>query len=299
MNLHRRSPTSEKLKKYFIFSSIEQNRVRGHCHLCGQDYKDKIGIYSNFLKHLKRRHLSDYEETFKNKDEGLVEEEIFDGNRSTTVDLSTNKSKQARINLAITKNLIIKCNLPLNLVENNAFRDFIKECNIKWSPISTKHLKHETIARFKETVNSIICDTLNATDYVTLTVDGWCDRKCRSFLGVTCHFINSKMEPESYLIDFIRLKSHTGEHIQQTTESILDRYDIKEKVYKVVTDNAASMIKAYKFGLTVNDEINDNGLEVQPLSKTNSLLDNDDGEFFYMYRHRTKIKKHFINSYNI
>ncbi|CAF1540839.1 unnamed protein product [Rotaria sp. Silwood1] len=281
MNLHQQPVARIQLKKYFVFSLIEHNRISGHCQLCNQDYKDKVGIFSNFIKHLKRKHLPEYERTFNKQDEGLLEEEIIEGDGRPTTELSTNKFKQTRINLAIAKHLIIRCNFPLNLVENHAFRDFIKDCNVKWTPISAKHLKHNTIAPFKEKVNTIIHDALSAVDHVTLTVDGWTDRKCRSFLGVTCHFINFKMEPESYLIDFVRLKSpHTGENILQTTESILDRFQIKEKVYKVVTDNAASMIKAYKFGLAVDDEINDNSRETQLLSKTNAILNDSYGKFF-------------------
>ncbi|CAF4015157.1 unnamed protein product, partial [Rotaria sp. Silwood1] len=279
MNLHRQPVAKILLKKYFLFSSIERNRICGHCQLCNQDYKDKAGIFSNFIKHLKRKHLSEYEKTFKKQDEGLLEEEIIECDGRPTTELSTSKFKQAQITLAIAKHLIIKCNLPPNLVENNAFRDFMKECNVKWTPVSAKYLKHDTIARFKEKVIKIIHDTLSAVDHLTLTVDGWTDRKCRSFLGVTCHFINFKMEPESYLIDFVRLKSHSGEYIHQTTESILDRFQIKEKVYKVVTDNAASMIKAYKFGLTIDDEFNDSSREIQLLSKTNEML-NDSYEDF-------------------
>ncbi|CAF4587668.1 unnamed protein product, partial [Rotaria socialis] len=38
------------------------------------------------------------------------------------------------------------------------------------------------------------------------------------------------MQPESYLIDFVRLKSpHTGENIHQATECIIDRFNVKEK----------------------------------------------------------------------
>ncbi|CAF2822624.1 unnamed protein product [Rotaria sp. Silwood2] len=147
------------------------------------------------------------------------EEGIIEVDGQPTTEPSTNKQKQNRINTAI--------------VENNSFRDFIKECNIKWNPVSTKHLKHDTIARFTEKVNKTIHETLHATDYLTLTVDGCLDRRCRSFLDITCHFINFKTQPESYLIDFVRLKSpHTGENIHQTTEGILDRFNIKEKVYK-------------------------------------------------------------------
>jgi hypothetical protein len=72
----------------------------------------------------------------------------------------------------------------------------------------------------------------------------------------------------------VRLKSsHTGENIHQMTECILDRLNIKERVCRIVTDNASSMIKAYKFGLSVGDEIdiNDDG-EIKPMSNTNKTL---------------------------
>ncbi|CAF1063183.1 unnamed protein product, partial [Didymodactylos carnosus] len=57
------------------------------------------------------------------------------------------------------------------------------------------------------------------------------------------------------LLDIVRLKgSHSAEHIRNTTEQILDHLSINDKVYKIITDNGSSMIKAYKFGLSVSDQ---------------------------------------------
>ena len=249
--------TTERLKQYFEFSSIDKNRVNGLCKLCQQNYKDRMGIHSNFWKHLKRKHSSVYERFSKASDDNRTEDLISETDvNSLTSSSSSAKLKQRRIETAIAKCLIVKCNLPLSLVENLAFREFMKECNVKWSPISSKKLKKDLIATFKETVDNSIRQTLDSTEHVTLTVDGWSDRRCRSFLGVTCHFINRKMEPESYLIDLVRLKSpHTGENIHHATECVLDRFSLKEKVYRIVTDNASSMVKAYKFGLSVDADV--------------------------------------------
>jgi len=176
---------------------------------------------------------------FPNQDESLSEETIIENDVHATTDLSTIKSEQNRIILAIAKHLVIKCNLSLILVENSVFRDFMKECCLKWDPVSAKKLKHDVIRTFKEKINKIIQQALDGVNDITLTVDGWSDRRCRSFLGVTCHFINCKIEPQTYLIDFVRFKSpHTGENIHQMAECILDRFNIKEKVYRIVTDNA-------------------------------------------------------------
>ncbi|CAF2975866.1 unnamed protein product [Rotaria sp. Silwood2] len=155
----------------------------------------------------------------------------------------------------MAKNLIIKCNLPLSLVENPAFREFMKECYPKWQPISTKKLKSDIISSFKTRIHKIICDTLEIVNDLTLTIDAWSHRRGRSFLGITCHFIDNKMVPQAFLIDFVRMKSpHTSDNIQRLTENVLDRFNIKEKVFRIITDNASSMIKAYRFGLAVDGD---------------------------------------------
>jgi BED zinc finger len=191
--------TGERWKKYFDLSTIDKNRINGYCKKCNQNYKDKIGISSNFLKHLKQKHVFEYQQMFPNEDESLLKDTIIENDgRATTTDISTTKSTQNRINVAIAKYLIIKCNLPLNLVENSAFRDFMKEYNFKWDPISARNLKHDAIPTFTAKVNKTIYETLNTIDHVTLSVDGWSDRRYRSFLGVTYYFINSKLGPPTF-----------------------------------------------------------------------------------------------------
>lgn len=252
--------TTGKLKKYFEFSLVEKNRMNGLCKLCNRNYKDLHGIYSNFLKHLKRKHPSEYQQSFSpaidDDDEDLLEDinSRDDGDQSLNDSAPTANNKQSRINSSMAKNLIIKCNLPFTIIENPAFREFIRECYPKWQPVSAKKLKSDITSSFKDRIHKVICDTLEKVNDLTLTVDAWSDRRSRSFLGITCHFIDDRMVPQAFLIDFVRMKSpHTSDHIQQLTENVLDRFNIKEKVFRIITDNASSMIKAYKFGLVVDE----------------------------------------------
>jgi hypothetical protein len=269
-------------RKYFDFSSssFDKKRTNGLCRLCNRNYKDQNGIYSNFLKHLKRVHPFEYDQIFAREYRCLTEEKsVVEGDdQAAEVDLTSAKYKQSRIILSISKNLIIRCNLPLNFVENPGFRDFMKECNFKCEPISAKKLKRDIIPSFTNKVLKTMHETLSSINHVTLTVDGWSDRRCRSFLGITCHFINNKMMPQAYLIDFLRFKSpHNSENIHQLTEEVLERFNIKEKVFKIITDNASSMIKAYKFGLCVVDEENDVRTdENKSMSDTNSICNDFD-----------------------
>ena len=268
---------SSKLKRYFEFSSVEKNRMNGLCKLCHRDYKDSNGIYSNFLKHLKRKHLSEYQESFVRSDEDSPDDIDNLKDHPTSNDSLQMDGKQSRIGLSIAKNLIIKCNLPFSFIENPAFREFMKECYPKWQPISAKKLKTDIIASFKSRIDKIIGDALEKISHLTLTIDCWSDRRSRGFLGITGHFIDEQMLPQAYLIDFVRLKSpHTGENIQRATECVLDRFNIREKVYRIITDNAASMIKAYRFGLVVDaDHPTDGSLCDSSISVDPSTSDDD------------------------
>jgi hypothetical protein len=269
----------ENWRRYFDFSPSDTNRTNGLCRLCNRNYKDQNGIFSNFLKHLKRIHPFEYDQIFTRDEYECLTEvnnvEIDD--RAAAADLTSTKYKQSRIILSIVKNLIIRCNLPFNLVENPAFRDFMKECNFKFEPVSTKKLKRDVIPLFTNKVLKTIHETLNTIHHVTLTIDVWSDRRCRSFLGITCHFIDNNMMPQAYLIDFLRFKSpHTSENIHQLTEEVLERFNIKDKVFKIITDNASSMVKAYKFGLCVDEENEDHDVrndQTKSMADTNSIFD--------------------------
>jgi hypothetical protein len=174
------------------------------------------------------------------------------------VQVSSDRSKQQQINLSIAKNLIIKCNLPPAIVEHSSFREFLKELYPKWYPISAKRIKNTEIQSLASDVRNKLEGILNHIDDISITVDLWADRRCRSFLGITAHFIDVEMKPQAFLVDFVRMKiRRTGENIRETTEAILERYGLKEKIFRIITDNASSMIKAYKFGLIVNDELDE------------------------------------------
>ena len=268
---------AEKLKAYFDITPSENNRIHGLCRLCKRTYKDLYGIYSNFKKHLKRQHPSEYQKAFCSHQEDDLSEQVItllDDTRS--IDLTDTKNKSIRINQSIAKNLIIKCNLPLSLVENPAFRDFMKECSARWEPMSTKKLKNVIIASFKEKVRTIIYQTLQKVSDLSLTIDGWSDRRGRGFLGITCHFIDDKMIPQAYLIDFVRMKSpRTSDNIQRQTEYVLDSYNIKEKVFRIITDNASNMIKAYKFGLSSDEEADNSSDAADVLISANDTKTQD------------------------
>ncbi|CAF4069257.1 unnamed protein product [Rotaria sordida] len=264
-------------RKYFEFSSIEKNRTNGLCKLCNRNYKDQNGIFSNFLKHLKRAHSTEYDQIFNPEDSFSSEQKHVNNDNIPSTDSTRSTHRQNRIILSTTKNLIIRCNLPLNIVECAGFRDFMKDCCSKYEPMSAKKIKRDIIPSLVNDVFETIHETLKKIDYLSLTIDGWSDRRCRSFLGITCHFLDHKMMSQAYLLDFVRFKSpHTGENIKQLTEDVLERFEIKEKVFKIITDNTSSMIKAYKFGLFGDEAADEHGDTSGSMSEVVSIFDDYD-----------------------
>ena len=87
---------AEQLKQHFDFSTMDKNRINGYCKLCSQNYKDKCGTFSNFLKHLKQKHAPEYEKLFLVQVENSSDAADGSDYRSTT-DLSSSTTKQNRI----------------------------------------------------------------------------------------------------------------------------------------------------------------------------------------------------------
>ena len=64
--------------------------MNGLCKLCKKDYKDQNGIYSNFLKHLKRAHSPEYDQIFNHENECSTEEQNIISDDRVDVDSGFN-----------------------------------------------------------------------------------------------------------------------------------------------------------------------------------------------------------------
>ena len=104
---------------------------------------------------------------------------------------------------------------------------------------AVKALKKDVIVKMK--------DALKHGRRVSSTVDIWSSRKCKdSYLGVTCHFLNMKTRKrENYRLS-CRLMNcpHTGLNTAKMIKKIFKEYEVEEKMFRTITDNASSMIKA-------------------------------------------------------
>jgi len=181
---------------------------------------------------------------------------------------SESTTYDAKINESIATNLIVGCNMPPSMLEQRGFRRFMNVVAHKWKPCSARYIKSQVIPCLYASVKGKVQALLNEIDQLSVTIDIWCDRRGKAFLGITGHFIDIDFKGHAVLLKFVRLKGpHTGENIRNVTKDILEELGISRKIYRVITDNASNMIKAYKFGITVNDQSDSENLS-QPLSQS-------------------------------
>lgn len=83
--------------------------------------------------------------------------------------------------------------------------------------------------------------------FVCTTADIWSTKK-RSFLGVTCHWINPDYSRTSVALACERFKgTHDHKNIAFKLKTLYDKYFINpEKIVATVTDNASNFIKAFE-----------------------------------------------------
>ena len=90
----------------------------------------------------------------------------------------------------------------------------------------------------------------------------WTDRRARAFFSITGRFfiVCQKftkffcsghaildMQFKSYVLCLLPLNgSHTGEKLLEYFESIVNEFQIQNKLYRIVTDNASNNIKAFE-----------------------------------------------------
>ena len=89
---------------------------------------------------------------------------------------------------------------------------------------------------------------LQEAESCSVTTDVWSSRRMHSYLGVTCHFItrNKKLAFESVLLSCSHLwGQHTGVNILAEFEEAVEKFNILQRLFRVVTDNASNMLKAF------------------------------------------------------
>lgn len=168
--------------------------------------------------------------------------------------------------------------MPLSLVESDSFRHFLSVVDSRYTAPARSTVSSR-LGCMAEDVRQQITQRLLDVRSVNVTLDIWSDRRMRSYLGITAHYVLSSSETSGLSSSLLVCRrfsgSHTGERIAAELESTLDLYGIKQKIDYIITDNAANMKKALTIVLYNMDDDN-NGSADDEAHEPEAAIDNPD-----------------------
>ena len=199
---------------------------------------------------------------------------------------ASNHPQQQRITSLLLQNLIVKGSLPFGIVETDWFREFMNAVNPKYSLPSRSHLTTKLLPKLREATEDRVSAHVAKAENMSLTIDIWTDRRMHSFLAITGHtFID--YDCQSFLVAFDAFRgTHSGQNIAEAINCCLEKYNLRDKVRYIVTDNASNMRKAFSVleELATDVEMDTAGLDDADLWNDLESTDLDDVSSIYHYQ---------------
>uniref|UniRef100_A0AAG5CZ13 BED-type domain-containing protein n=1 Tax=Anopheles atroparvus TaxID=41427 RepID=A0AAG5CZ13_ANOAO len=245
--------TTSDVWQFFIRRG-EQDPV---CKFCKQIIKAPGGSTSNLLRHIKIVHKKNVVSSTSNNNcnnNGAIESTGAAATTSYGTSCSienyftSSKAIPAKVKESLDRSLIIticKDNLPFNLVESPNFQAFVTHLNPKYSMPSRKTVAKTLLPLLYEEVLQTTMDKLKSAKAISLTTDGWTSCTNTSFIAVTAHFFDEEINLNSLLLECAELAvSHTSVNLAECIEHVLEKFQIKDKIVSLTTDNARNITLA-------------------------------------------------------
>jgi hypothetical protein len=158
---------------------------------------------------------------------------------------------QRALTTSLVFNVIVKCNMPISLVDNIHFRQFLSDIYPHFNPLCRQTVTSSILPQLSLQKSEFKSILENCSD-VSLTTEIWTDRQAHAFLAVTFHVFNDGA-PLSGLLAFCSFPgSQTGDRIAEALDAVISEFGIENKIRTVVTDNASNMRKALSVLLSVS-----------------------------------------------
>ncbi|CAF3421519.1 unnamed protein product [Rotaria socialis] len=199
------------------------------CKICKSKIRGTKGVTSNYNRHAKDFHPSEYESW---------QEQLH--SRYSTI-----HSRQAELQKSIVENLIIELGLPLSLIERSGFITFMSNVDPKFSTISRRTLTRTILPDLYTKMLHGLKSFCSMATFISLTLDLWTDRRQRVFFALTGHsIINSEFK--SYVLSFQPIYGkHRAPVLLDTYEACISSFSIRGKLVRLITDSASNNIAAF------------------------------------------------------
>lgn len=256
--------------RFFSVIKVHNNHIlEARCKLCIPreiHIKGVLTSTSNFLKHLKTKHMEgflayqNYKIQVKNEKKAITNNDVKQKTLNEIVCASKHVSKtqiQQKFDNKLIR-FICDCMVPTSIVEEKSFRDLFTDTSV--TIMSRRALVRKIQAEYDNNIH-IVKTKIGDAKYVCTTADIW-SAKRRSFFGVTIHWVDDNFKRFSFALACRRFAGvHSFDRIADLLESIHLSYNLdNKKIVGSVTDNGSNFAKAFKeFGLKFVTSIVDEG----------------------------------------
>ncbi len=154
---------------------------------------------------------------------------------------SESSLRRAQIDKALL-NMIVVDLLPVSIVEDRGFRQFMKVIDHKYSPPSRRTIMHESLPRLYESKKRELLDKLADVKWCSFTTDLWTSNTTMGYMTVTCHYITKDWVMESAVLTTSHApESHTSLYLATELKKITDDWKVSSKIHCGITDGASNI----------------------------------------------------------
>ncbi|KAB0790085.1 hypothetical protein PPYR_15597, partial [Photinus pyralis] len=239
---------------------MEKRQVKAECQLCLPKIHIISGIIEKYQKYIQTKKVR-LDQCKKKLEEGATTAGSSNENarilkKQTTIESSFYRGQrvsQDEFNKRLLT-FIVNSMSSINTVENKYFIKLFDGMNLT---VMTRKTAIQKINRLQEDSVESLVNKLKSVKYVCTTSDIWSAKK-RSFLGVTCHWLDSNLKRHSAALACRRFQgTHSYNRIAEMLDEIHNKYELdSNKIVATVTDNGANFIKAFKeFGIDIPSEL--------------------------------------------
>ncbi|CAF4150658.1 unnamed protein product [Rotaria sordida] len=232
--------------------------VQATCKICKSTIRGTKGVTSNYNRHIKEFHKSQYElwqqqlqfnisPGQKKITDTLTVQKVKPASTSGAMYLS-NHPRQVELEKSITEDIIIELGLPISIVERSGFIKFMFNVDPRFKMISRRTLNRTTLPNLYSKMLDGLKSFCSMATFMSLTLDLWTDRRQRAFFALTDNQLNSDWNSDDEQIE--------SNDITSENNTSIEAQDILKQLFDTISSENESFrlpCYAHTLQLTVKD----------------------------------------------
>jgi hypothetical protein len=159
-----------------------------------------------------------------------------------------NDARAIRVNRLIAEFIAID-DMPFQLADSEAFARVLHVLEPRYRLPSEKYFRTSLVPEIYEALVKKVADNIsveNGVQFLSFTTDAWTTPQCtESLLSLTAHWLDTDFNRHSAMLEATHIVGqHTGAHIADILQKMMEKWRLKDRIHVMLRDNAASMIKA-------------------------------------------------------